>query len=486
MKISFKIFRIAVWLVLALVAGWLSWQKIVPGGKISYTYDFTRDNYFIGKLSPSERVRPPENGTQVITGDPVYFSLTPPRRFEKARLIIKYKIESKDKNHAPPIIEAGILKDQFWHYDLKPIENSIISGLAKKWSSITENDLILLQKEIKYKSVDEFLKNLPPLNQIATYNYNLNHVFRLQSYKPEKQTRALPASIRGPYGFYVYINNEELNLNFDFLDLNKNLSADPIKVRVMKGSKLIMEKELADDGDRSDSGKIGYQGKINIKQPGLAEGVYNVEVLANDDIVTSKIATAQSKISFIKKIWIYDSKNFPLRILTDNDGISAQTSNPSSIQGIETNSGSLELKETYKQFDKKLTASLTDLTLKKGDTLLSGDGMFAFSSDELFDPEIKKITQYFDAGKNNTEYIIARYIEPEQKDAPADGQTGWMTAAADFDITGAYRENGKFNFMLSIPGLKIDDGIDDSVIVKEIHVDLEGKNLWEKISSILR
>ena len=167
-KFVFIGFRFFVWAALAAGVIFLGWQKIVPGGKKSFIQDFKADNYFLGKLSPAERVvMGDDNGAKII-GNPVYFSLKPPRRFSKARVTLVYRVkdgcaeseagsaaESAGKtcennaNRSLPIIEAGILTDRFWHYALKPLENTIISELEKKWYAVENQGITLLQRKKK-------------------------------------------------------------------------------------------------------------------------------------------------------------------------------------------------------------------------------------------------------------------------------------------------------------------------------------------------
>ena len=109
-------------------------MAVVPSGKITYVYDFKKDNYFISKLTPDARVEERQNNKQKIIGDPVYFSLRTPRRFNKAKLTLKYKRCKQEPQCAPanlPIIEVGALVDKtVWRYDLEPIENYIMEIYA--------------------------------------------------------------------------------------------------------------------------------------------------------------------------------------------------------------------------------------------------------------------------------------------------------------------------------------------------------------------
>ena len=87
-------------------------------GKITYKNNFKIENFFIGKLTPRERVNEPKNGVQSIIGDPVYFNLWTPRKFEKAKVILKYKRQiantynDQAAQNINPIIELGVLSDK--------------------------------------------------------------------------------------------------------------------------------------------------------------------------------------------------------------------------------------------------------------------------------------------------------------------------------------------------------------------------------------
>ncbi|MCG2700957.1 hypothetical protein L6267_02200, partial [Candidatus Parcubacteria bacterium] len=211
----FKI-RILFWGILFGFVCWLLYMAIAPSGKISYVRrDFgispPNYNYFISKLTPEDRVELVQ-GTklpigslvpQKITGDPVYFSLRTLRKFDKAKLTLKYKNEN-----ALPIIEAGILADSVvWRYDLQPVENKIIDQLSLAWDVIMEGEAILLQREKKYNSIDEFLNNMPDNKEIALYNYNLAQKYLLPDYEKSNENLILDCALRGAYQFYVYIKD---------------------------------------------------------------------------------------------------------------------------------------------------------------------------------------------------------------------------------------------------------------------------------------
>jgi len=478
--IKFKLtIRTILWFILTIITICLFYLAIVPFGKIAYVYDFQKPSEFILPLTPVERVEPAQNGSQKIIGDPVYFSLRTPRTFDTAKIRIKYK-----NNSNAPLIEAGVLTDaKVWNYNLQPIENQTLDKLAKNWTVVREGDLMLLQRNKNFENIEEFLKNLPGKNEIALYNYDGKE---LNSKALEFNSVISPStnkefnSIRGSFQFYTYLKQgEKLDFKFSFQDLNESAESDAIDINLYSQDKLILSRHLDDNGElaslRPESVQdFGGQGirnqELGIREK-LNEGVYKVEVKGNDDIVTKDIQTKQ-RLSFVNKIWLNEGEN--LKIFTDSRFINVQTVNPGSLQKIKAGGGELDLSETYKQFGLKLKDKISEINIPKGDVILSGDGVFAFSPAELLNPGIRKIDANFDADTEGINYILARYQSPRE-------ENGWKIAEAEFNLKGVFRQFYKYSFMLSVPGLKSGD-----VEVGEIKVELKGRSLGEKIKEGIR
>ena len=473
--------RIFLWLILAGFTVWLLYMAIVPSGKITYVYDFANGDYqlagadkFISQLTPEERVEEIKDRSQKIIGDPVYFSLRLPRKFNKAKLTLEYKNESER-----PLLEAGVLMDKIiWRYQLQPIENKIIDKLALVWNVIEENGIMLLQREKKYDTLDNFLANLPLPEEIALYNYDLKKEYLLKDYEPSKVKQEINYSLRGPYQFYTYIKSEDLDFDFTLLDLNQNKDSDAVDINLYYDDKLIASRRLDDDGIKADKGEMKEVRKLDFAEAGLPEGVYKIELRANDDIITKKIATSQSKISFLNRIWLAGENDKDISLYTDSQLINVQTINPASLQIIKIGDKELEISSTYRQFSQMLENKVSEIKIARGDIILAGSGVFSFNSENLLDPNFKKVDESFSANPAGINYILAGYRIPEEKD-------GWKTAQAEFDLNNAYREWNKNSFVVSIPGLKADNEINDSIEIRGIKIELEGKTLKEKLKEFL-
>lgn len=474
MIFNLKNFRAFLWSALILAVLWFFYMAVVPSGKIVYIHNFSDNNYFIQKLTPTERIELEKNGKLKIIGDPVYFALRTSRKFNSADLQIKYK-----NNSESPIIEAGVLMDKsIWHYQTQPLENKIIDELIAKWSVTEEGNTILLQKEKKYENINQFLNDLPERDEMALYNYDLEEKFLLPGYVPVPIERKLDYSLRGNYQIYTYIKNEDLDYTFVFEDINQNKDPDAIDINIYYANELIDSRHLDDDGAEAGKNRAGETRETKLGYSSLPEGIYKIEIKANNDIITKEIKTKQSRLAFINKIWLADG-NKKITIYTDSSQIDAQTANPASLQTIQLGDHKLDIDETYKMFNLGLGASTsTEIKMQKNDIILSGNGMFSFEKSELINPEFDKIDYKTGAEGSNIKYILANYTQPVIENE-------WKVAKAKLDLNNAYREFYKYNILLAVPGLRADGTEKGNIEISEIKIELEGTSLWKKIKKII-
>lgn len=457
--------RIILWLTLSAVIGWFFYMKIAPTGKISYNHDFSRPDYFIGKLTPAERVNLTK-GEAEIKGGPVYFSLTTPRRFKQARVTLKFKNTTDF-----PIMEMGLLNNKAaWSYDLKPLENKIIDQLSLVWPAVgMENGVRLIEREKKYKTIEDFLGNLPPRNEIALYNYSIKNNFLLAGYEPNFKDNLIDYKFRGSYQFYTYIKQEQLDYVFNFIDLDAGLDNNsPVAVKVYSPDGLIYSTEA--------SGKkaSGQNRRAAVKIDNLPEAVYRFSIIAHDEVMTKNILSRQSQFVLINKIWLARGNKTDLNLFTDSRLINAQTINPASLGKIKAGEAFLDLKETYKQFYVKDLNKTSKIELSKDDIIISGDGVFSFTEDGLFNPKFKNVDGNLDIKAEKINYVLTAYQTPPTRD-------GWQIARADFDLSRAYEERGKYQFLISVPNFRAEEEARGKIIIKEIKIDLLGAGWRQKI-----
>lgn len=463
-----KQFRLSLRLILVAFLLWLFYLALVPSGRITYNYAFTKPSDFIGVLAPADRVEKPNSGTQKIIGNPVYFSLRTARPFDRAKVTITYQ-----NPHALSNIEAGVLVDKaLWRYDTKPLANHLIDQAIASgaWGLLEDGSTLLLQKSENYNSIQEFLAKLPAKNQVALYNYDLASNYRLTNYQATSTPLVWSQPLKGNYQFYTYLKQEALALDFSFTDLNENKDPDPVEVSLYDElGNLVATKSLADDALATGSSKTR---SLNFQQAALAEGVYKVEVKANSDIITERISGNLSRLAFINRLWLAASSK-PINLYARGAALSFQTINPASRSLIYMNQEVIDLGQTYRQFSSTGDCGeLCQLKLPVGDVIIAGDAVFSLRADQLLEPRFTKLASRstIPAG---VKYILASYTKPK-------ANTGWQEATVDLDLSQAYREQGKYSLLLSIPSLSAEDEVKDSLLIKNIQVELVGKD-WRAL-----
>lgn len=466
-KFIFKIRLVLYSLLLLLVLGFF-WLKIVPTGQIAYQTDFLKDDFFIRKISPTERVF----GKNTIISNPVYFSLFTSRGFDQAKLIIEYQ-----DSPVAELIEAGVMVgDKKWSYRTAPLQNYKLDNLAKQWSVINENGTYLWQRENKYSSVKDFFNNLPEPQRLAVYNYDLKSDYKIPDYLASLDKRVLNISLRGRHEIYTYIKNEKLNFNFTFQDLNENREADDFVINLYQKGQLVKKWSVPDDGNRMDNYHASENYNFSIEHSSLPEGVYKLEINSNDDILIKQIETTQTKLSFGGNLNLALSERKDISVFTDASYLSSKTTSPKALQSISVGAENLQISETYKQYLLPIKKPGTnEIKIPQAGISLSGNGIFAFSASEMINPDFKKVDQYLDLAQ--VDYILANYQTPKV-------QNNMKIAQVVLDLGGAYREKGQYSFMLSLPGYEAKNG--EGVKIKNLKIELRGKSLWQKILEKIR
>ncbi len=477
-------FRLFLGLILFILVLAFLYLKIVPFGSIAYSRDYTSQfrsgKGFIYGFTPAERVDLKSGEGPRVIGDPVYFSLFTPRTFDKAKVTIVYR---DNLGLDTPLIEAGVLADNIvWRYELRPIDNKTLDYLMLRWHKSEDNGYLFLQKNQNYSSPFDLERDLAKgqikgcqnglENCLAVYNFSPNYDYQIANYQPAIPL-VLDKPLRGAHQFYIYLKNEPLRLDFFLVDLNQDLKAAPIEIILSSGSKVIATESLADPNLKPRSGETEEK-IVTLTEKNLPAGIYKVEVKITNDMVIKKIVSSVDRLAFINKIWPV-SNTGPLTLYTDSNYLQVKALTPASLQTLSFAGQDFKVGVAYEQFDFKTDSKIKDkeIKLKKDDLILENNGVFAWSPASLFNPTLPKVDRFFSVN-TSASYIIADYKKPSEEE-------GVKTATAEFNLKGAYREKGKYSFLISVPGLKTEDEADDYLEIYKIKIELEGRTLWQKI-----
>lgn len=477
-------FRLVLGLILVIFILFFLYFKIIPFGHVVYSRDYASSIHsgkgFIYGFTPSERIDLKSGEVPLVIGDPIYFSVFSPRTFDKAKVTIVYR------DNLPldmPLVEAGVLVDNIvWRYDLKPVDNKALDYLMLRWNKIEENGHLFLQKEKNYSSLADLEKDLAAsqpkgctkdlANCLAVYNYSPKYNYQIANYQPSLPL-VIDQPLRGTHQFYLYLKNEPLYLDFTFVDLNQDLKPAPIKVILSSEGGVIETQTIADENLNPGSGQTEEK-RVLIDKKNLPAGVYKVEVKVTDDTIIKKINSSIGRLSFINKIWPV-SGGGSLTLYTDANYLQVKALNPASLQTINFAEHNFVLTEAYRQFDFKADGGglNKEIKIQKDDLILENNGVFAFSPAGIINPSLTKVDRFFSV-QTPVKYIVADYQKPIEEE-------GIKTATVEFNLKNAYREKGKYSFMISVPGLKAENGANDNLEIYKINIEFEGRTLWQKI-----
>jgi hypothetical protein len=307
---------------------------------------------------------------------------------------------------------------------------------------------------------------------LAVYNYPIN----LDYVSPDYQRLSplvISQPLRGTHQFYVYLKKGTWRFKFNFVDLNQDEGLDPVIVDIFLDREKISSGYLPDLGPETGNGKTEMK-ELILTGENIQTGIYRAVVRVNDDIVISRIESPSDKLSFINKIWPVSGPG-SLSVFTDANYLQAKTTSPASLGQIIFDGKKLELADTYEQFlaESEGGAGIREVRAAKDDIVLENSGVFAFNRDSLINASVPKISRYF-RPNDSLRYVVASYERPLF-------DKGVKTARVKFDLRDAYREEGKYTFLISVPGLGTNDGAEDYLEIKEIKIELKGRTLWQKI-----
>ncbi len=488
MKKILKIWQITLIALFLVIGLFILTKYFALDGTLKTSYDFSHKPTLISEITPSGRASDRQKNLttketyQSLSGDPVYFTAEAPRSYDSVEVSIKYN------NSAQSIIELGLNKSIDWNYELKPLENKFIDDST--WERLDQDEIILLQKEKNYNSVEDFLNNLPLDKRIATYNYQLPYNFKLENYQPTEDLSAgalaqeeelvINKKLRGKHEFYTYIKDEDLDFTFTYQDINTWFNRDDFKVEVYSGDSQIHSDFVSDDGIEIASKEVSEVKEKNILLTDLPEGLYKISLPVTDDIIINQIKTKQNKLVVKNNLYLYLQEEVS-EIYTEGDEFLFKAEDPEGLQSVTIKDQQLEINEVGDWFTWEDTDGALDdfktLSIPKNNLYFKTKGYYAFDQSSYFDPDY--LVDYLEHDFNIEDYdylIAANYTSPEK-------ETRYKVATQSFSLDQVPGDRKTLNFIISLPGL---EDINDDVLIKEINLKFTRPSIIEKIKQKLK
>jgi hypothetical protein len=436
------------------VVVWLVWQNLVPSGVFMEHWRPDSPSALIGPIVPESRLLPlaiADDGTpyRSMVDEPVNFDVRLPSGFETATITAVV-------NSAPTIVElGGLASRETWTNDLRAGWNAILDKLD--WPVIRENGLALYQRTSKFKSIADFLADMPSAG-VATYRADATALIRLPNYAPLFGERNFTTAFRGAASIKVYLQNESLDLRFRAQEVNRHVGPDGFTATATLAGERIARAVYVDDGNEAADGKLSGISDLKLYTEKPLTGIVRIDLPAGDDVVFRETITKQQKFVFVNRFYAADNVGYlkdpaVFTLVTNGRRLYATTAHPEAFQALTVGSSKLTVDDLNKPF----TISTAEAVRKDGvaviaspygDIRLETAGLFAFDKDAFFNPDPQPLTWETDLDKDGIDYILTSYAPPTK-----DGE--WRTISATFDLSKLSIVSRAANFTLSAPGLAL-------------------------------
>lgn len=454
MKLLRIISSLAAAAISVAVIVWLVAANLVPSGVFIARWRPGKASALIGPIVPESRLLPlnvSADGTSYasLVDEPVNFDVRLPAAFDTATVSITVAGD-------PKVVEiGGLASRETWTNDLRPAANTIIDYLV--WPKTAGNGLTLYQREKKFASVEDFLKNMPS-SGVAAYRADVGSLIKLPGYVPTASMRTYKTAFRGAGSIKAYLQNERLDFRFSVQEVNRHDGADGFTASASLGNERIARAAYADDGNDGADGKLSGLRELRLYTDKPVTGIVKIDLPAGDDVVFRQTSTAQQKFVFVNRFYAADNVGYlkepaAFSVVTNGRRLYATTAHPEAFQKIAAGGASLTVDDLNKPFNVSTAeevrkSGVVSISAPYGDLRLETAGLFAFSREAFFNPDPLPMTWETDVEKDGIDYIITSYVPPEKI-----GE--WRTASATFALNKLSVVSRAANFTVSVPGIAI-------------------------------
>lgn len=438
------------WMIPVAFFGYLVVRYTALSGH--YTYVWSPQDRLEKNLQPLGRASKPfqdvETGEvfQRITGDPVYLTIEVPRTFRQVTATVDLH------NAGQPIVELGLQNSVDWKFDLHPLDVPMLEDLD--WYTVTEKGNVLLQREKKFDSIDEFLNNLPLQHGIAEYNQNLDPDFVMETFQTKPNIH-INSPLRGSHTFQGYTQSQPISVDISFVDLNRGFDVDSVTLSIIKNDLVVAQVMEEDDGNVVADGQVSTPRTLHLTTETPIDGEFTIQLSSTGDLLVTSLETnfgyLVSKQLFLAGNSEYraPSTSFsitPNTLTTNATLLQAVTSHPVGLQTIEVGKEELSVSIVNTTASVDLpTAEVKTIFIPQNDVSLTTMGWMSFTPESFFDPDysIERLTPGTDLDR--IDFIYA-------SDLPQHGVTE-SKRSVTFDLSQVPGDKKELNFILSAPGL---------------------------------
>ena len=452
-----RVTKWAVYAVPAIFLIYLAYTNLIPSHEFVYFYDVGSENEGI-TLTPIQRVSEIkiQNGLQYreLISNLVYFNLQVPKNYDKVKIKIKFMNPKGD------IFRIAGRDKKEWHYKYKNLFYPELDKL--KLNIIQEGNRRLYQKENQFRSIGEFLTNVPKNSIIATDQDLKSTTNIIQDYTPNQLSIGI--LLRGNANFYIYVK-DRLDLKIVKRDINWYEGEDTLNVNLydLEGN-AVSTMTLNDDGINISNKNLETNSQHgNLIVDDIKAGIYRLELTNNGDMIIEEILINQNKIVtnqlFLADNELYGGKTKPVHIYTKTSSkgvIKFKTWHEAGIQTIKINDDHVTIDQINKDFSYDLEKNKEFIiSTEKNNLIMTSSSYLSFDKDSYFEPfqyQIVPLIRDLNWLENNVDFIFTEYKTPQEED-------GWRIGEAEFEIDQLFSLDGNLNFALDSPNSDLNNTV---------------------------
>lgn len=425
------------WIVVTLIVARILIARVPPSGVFTTETVFDGTSPFIDAFLPSERVTKPgtqEDGWtgQRIVGDPTYVTARIPGPYERVQVELEFKPLRQS------LIDFGMARDALGqNLELKPLYSSELS--QDEWKKVEGG---FVRSDVRQNRLSD-----PDPRGLAVWNATSVSP-RLSD--PVGPARTTPVSLRGSHDFYLVSAGRDLDVAFDFQDVNRKLGATPAVIRVFFGDEEIHQEIVVQGGSRETG--VNRVNRHRLYLPSVIEGVYRVALQMDDDVFIRAVTTPSRHWVVGPRLYAadvvgYATSSVPFQAWTNSRHVVAETAHREGLQSVMLGDRTAAIQRTHEvvRLDRTDTeVSPVKLSAPRGDVRFVGDGWFAFDREAFFEPKPTRLTDGTMLRQEGIEAVLTSYEPPL---ALADG---WYQARLTFKLDPS---QDRLRFVLATPGI---------------------------------
>lgn len=382
-RTSVRAWRTLVWILPLGVALWLVDANLNLGGQQVAGCTATSCDATVTQLGTPEadvvlgRDRRTGIPYRVFRGEPMSLKVMVPRRARSGRVTVRFDVPEGTARLRARASVGGATVAQATIADTHPL----LWQVAQTWHATSDGALTLFRRPDAavpaYASVDELMRRAERLESVADHHANLAARWPINDYAPLGSSRTLAPPFTGGGTVVVYVGaGEPFHLELGFATTARPTPGS-VRLRLAGPDGVLETYELTAADWRGTNAR--RTGQMVIDAPGLADGLYQVEVdPGTEALAWTELVTTHRYVTFDRRVTLAASGARPTELSVRGSRLTI-TPTPSSQTVVRINGRAVDLERSTSTTVALEETLATTLTVDGGPVTLEADGEFALA-----------------------------------------------------------------------------------------------------------